>query len=97
MLVIAAVSNGPLAAVDQRDRALVVAVRHERADDLLAAGHLVRLAVAVGRVVAEDQLGMRAVGADGPERVAEVGALVQILRAGPEDPAVAASPPAPTR
>ena len=73
----------PLAAVDQRDRTLMVAVRHERADKLFAAGHLVCLAVAVGRVVAEDQLGMRAVGVDRPKRVAEVGSLVQILRSGP--------------
>ena len=79
----------PLGPVDQRDRAVVVAVRDERADQLLRAGHLARLAVAVGRVVAEDQLRVRAVGADGPERVAEVGALVQVLRAGPQDAAVA--------
>ena len=43
------------------------------------------LTVAVGRVVAEHQLGMRSVGPDGPKRVAEVGTLVQILRTRPKN------------
>ncbi len=45
--------------------------------------------IAVDRVVAEDQLGMGAVGMDRPERMAEVGSLVEILGPRPENAAVA--------
>ena len=98
MLVMASGLKRPCCGIDQRDRAVeVAAVRDQRADNLARAGHLAAVDVAVGGVVAEDQLRVRAVGADRPERVAEVGPLVEILRARPEDAGRRASPSATTR
>ena len=75
----------PLAGGDQGDRPLVVAVRDQSADPFLDAGHFAPMAITVRRVVSEGQFGVGPVWADGPERVAEVSALVEILRASPKD------------
>ncbi len=64
-------------------------MRNQRARYLAAAGNLAAVHVAVGRVVAEDQFRVRSVGVNGPQRVAEIGPLVQVFRTRPEDAAVA--------
>jgi hypothetical protein len=67
----------------------MVTMRHEGTEDLAGAGYFVRLAVTIRRVVAEHQLRVRSIGADAPQRVTEIGALVEIFGAGPEDVAIA--------
>ena len=75
-----------LRGVDQTDRNVQVAtVRDQRAAQFTCARHFAAVHIAVEGVVAEDQFRMRAVGADGPEGMAEVRTLVQILRAHPDD------------
>ena len=75
--------KGALVQVNQRDRALVIAMRKECDHHLVGPGHLMPVIVAVGGVVAEDQFRVRPVGTDGPERVPEVGSLILILRPRP--------------
>ncbi|OQC01172.1 MAG: hypothetical protein BWX80_03379 [Candidatus Hydrogenedentes bacterium ADurb.Bin101] len=81
--------KGALAPVYQGDGAFVRPVRHQRADKFVGARNLMSLAVAIGRIVSKNQLGVRAIGADGPEGMAEVRALVDIFGPRPENEAVA--------
>ena len=75
--------------VNQRKRAVQVPpMGHERAEDLAGIRNFTAVRVTIQRVVAEDQLRMRAVGTNRPEGVAEIGALVQVFRTHPDDPAV---------
>ena len=90
MLVSAAESKGPF------DRSMRPSgplwsppCEKDRATNLPAAGHLPAVHIAVARIVAEDQLGVGAVGMDRPQRMAEVRPLVEILGPRPEDAAVA--------
>ena len=79
-----------LCSVNQPNGAVVVtAVRKQRAADLPCAGHFATIDVTVGRVVAEHEFRVVSVRMNGPERMPEIGALVEVLRPGPEDSAVA--------